>query len=234
MPEFQNPTGTSLSREERINLLEAAEAMDLPLVEDSAYEKLRYDGEKVPSLLALDIERNGGIENSRVIYCGTFSKSIVPALRIGWIVAAQPVIQKLVIVKQASDLHVPTLNQIVMHDVASRIIEPHAAAILPVYKARRDAMLKALETHMPKGVSWTKPQGGMFVWVTLPEGMDGAALLARAIHEAKVAFVPGTAFFADRGRRNYLRLSFSLSDEASIAEGIKRLGALIGKVQAGG
>ena len=234
MPEFQNPTGTSLSREERLNLLEAAEAMDLPLVEDSAYEKLRYDGEKVPSLLALDIERHGGIENSRVIYCGTFSKSIVPALRIGWIVAAQPVIQKLVIVKQASDLHVPTLNQIVMHDVASRIIEPHAATILPVYKARRDAMLKALEAHMPKGVSWTKPQGGMFVWVTLPEGMDGAALLARAIHEAKVAFVPGTAFFADRGRTKYLRLSFSLSDEASIAEGIRRLGALIGKVQAGG
>lgn len=233
MPEFQNPTGTSLSREERIQLLDAADAMNLPLIEDSAYEKLRYDGERVPALLALDIARKGGIENSRVIYCGTFSKSIVPALRIGWIVAAQPVIQKLVIVKQASDLHVPTLNQIVMHEVASTIIEPHAKIILAAYKARRDAMLAALEAHMPKGVTWTRPEGGMFVWVTLPEGMDGAALLERAIHEARVAFVPGNAFFADRGRKNYLRLSFSLSDEASIAEGIRRLGVLIAKVQAG-
>ena len=233
MPDFQNPTGTSLNRAERMALLEAADAMDLPLIEDSAYEKLRYDGDRVPSLLGLDIARKGGIENSRVIYCGTFSKSIVPALRIGWIVAAQPVIQKLVIIKQASDLHVPTLNQIVMHEVASKIIEPHAQVILAAYKARRDAMLAALSAHMPKGVSWTKPQGGMFVWVTLPEGMDGAALLERAIHEARVAFVPGTAFFADRGRKNYIRLSFSLSDEASIAEGIKRLGALIGRVRNG-
>jgi DNA-binding transcriptional MocR family regulator len=230
MTEFQNPTGTSLSRDERSQLLDAADTMDLPLIEDSAYEKLRYDGETVPALLALDIARKGGIEHSRVIYCGTFSKSIVPALRIGWIVAAQPVIQKLVIVKQASDLHVPTLNQIVMHEVASTIIEPHADIIRPVYKARRDAMLAALAAHMPEGVTWTRPEGGMFVWVTLPEGMDGAALLERAIHEARVAFVPGNAFFADRGRKNYLRLSFSLSDEANIKEGIKRLGALISKM----
>jgi len=227
MPEFQNPTGTSLTRDERLQMLDAADAMDLALIEDNAYEKLRYDGERVPSLLALDIARKGGIENSRVIYCGTFSKSIVPALRIGWVVAAKPVIQKLVIVKQASDLHVSTLNQIVMHEVASKIIEDHARIILPVYKARRDAMLAALQAHMPKGVQWTKPEGGMFVWVTLPEGMDGGALLARAIAETRVAFVPGIAFFADRGRSNYLRLNFSLADEASIAEGIRRLGALI-------
>jgi len=227
MPEFQNPTGTSLTHDERLQMLDAADAMDLALIEDNAYEKLRYDGERVPSLLALDIARKGGIENSRVIYCGTFSKSIVPALRIGWVVAAKPVIQKLVIVKQASDLHVSTLNQIVMHEVASKIIEDHARIILPVYKARRDAMLAALQAHMPKGVQWTKPEGGMFVWVTLPEGMDGGALLARAIAETRVAFVPGIAFFADRGRSNYLRLNFSLADEASIAEGIRRLGALI-------
>ena len=232
MPEFQNPTGTSLTRDERLQMLDAADAMDLALIEDNAYEKLRYDGERVPSLLALDIARKGGIENSRVIYCGTFSKSIVPALRIGWVVAAEPVIRKLVIVKQASDLHVSTLNQIVMHEVASKIIEDHARIILPVYKARRDAMLAALQAHMPKGVQWTKPEGGMFVWVTLPEGMDGGALLARAIAEARVAFVPGIAFFADRGRSNYLRLNFSLSDEASIAEGIRRLGALIAEMQA--
>jgi DNA-binding transcriptional MocR family regulator len=214
-------------------MLEAAEALDLPLIEDTAYEKLRYDGAALPSLQALDIERSGGIDNSRVIYCGTFSKSIVPALRIGWIVAAQPVIQKLVLIKQASDLHVSTLNQMVMHEVASEIIESHAEAIRPVYKARRDAMMAALAAHMPNGVSWTKPEGGMFTWVTLPDGMDAAALLARAIHEARVAFVPGSAFFADRSQTNYLRLSFSLSDEASITEGIRRLGALVAKMQAG-
>ena len=232
MPEFQNPTGTSLTRDERLEMLDAADALDLPLIEDNAYEKLRYDGDRVPSLLALDIARKGGIDNSRVIYCGTFSKSIVPALRIGWVVAAKPVIQKLVIIKQASDLQVSTLNQIVMHEVASKIIEEQARVILPVYKARRDAMLAALQAHMPKGVQWTKPEGGMFVWVTLPDGMDGGALLARAIAEARVAFVPGIAFFADRGHGNYLRLNFSLSDEAKIAEGIKRLAGLIAKMQA--
>lgn len=227
MPEFQNPTGTSLDRAEREALLDAADALDLLLIEDAAYEKLRYDGERAPSLLQLAIERAGHIDDARVVYSGTFSKTIVPALRIGWAVAPRPIVQKLVLIKQASDLHVSTLNQMVMHEVAAELIEPHALEIRAVYKARRDAMLAALARHMPPGVAWTRPEGGMFVWATLPGHLDGAKLLERAIREARVAFVPGEAFFADRSQRNHIRLSFSLPDPAAIEEGIGRLGRLL-------
>lgn len=227
MPEFQNPTGTSLSREERLALLDAAAALNLPLIEDSAYEHLRYDGERAPPLLAMAAERAGGIDNAKVMYCGTFSKSIVPALRIGWIVAPQPVIQKLVLIKQASDLHVSTLTQMIMYEVASSLPDSHADKVRGVYKARRDAMLTSLQAHMPAGVTWTKPEGGMFVWVTVPESIDGAELLARAIAEYRIAFVPGSAFFPDRSGKNTLRLSFSLNEPDVVDEGIKRLGALL-------
>ncbi len=227
MPEFQNPTGTSLDRAAREKLLDVADALDLLLIEDSAYEKLRYDGVRAPSLLQLAIERAGHIDDARVVYFGTFSKTIVPALRIGWAVAPRSIVQKLVLIKQASDLHVSTLNQMVMHEVAAEMIEPHALEIRAVYKARRDAMLKALERHMPPGVEWTKPEGGMFVWVTLPGHLDGAKLLERAIREVRVAFVPGAAFYADRSQHNHIRLSFSLPNPAAIEEGIGRLGILL-------
>jgi DNA-binding transcriptional MocR family regulator len=227
MPEFQNPTGRSLSRAERLALLDAAAELDIPLIEDSAYEKLRYDGEAVPSLLALDAERAGSIEQGRVIYCGTFSKTVVPALRIGWVVAPSPVIQKLVLIKQASDLHTSTLNQMAMHEVASTVPDEHIAGIRNAYKARRDAMLSALRSFMPEGVTWTEPEGGMFIWVTLPDHMDAAALLQRAVTEASIAFVPGGAFFPDRSGRSTLRLSFSLNEPAKIREGIGRLADLL-------
>ena len=229
MPEFQNPTGDSWNRSEREKLLDFAEALNLPLVEDSAYEKLRYEGERVPSLLALAAERAGGIDKAKVIYCGTFSKSIVPGLRIGWIVAPKPVLDKLVLIKQASDLHTSGLNQIVMHDVASTLIERQAGALCQAYKARRDAMLAALEAHMPPGVTWRRPEGGMFVWVTLPEEVDATDLLRLAIAEARVAFVPGSGFYPDRSGQNHLRLSFSLNDPARIDEGIRRLGTLLAR-----
>jgi DNA-binding transcriptional MocR family regulator len=227
MPEFQNPSGTSLTLDERKKLLDFADELDLPLIEDNAYECLRYDGESVPSLIALAAERAGGIDNAKVIYCGTFSKSIVPALRIGWIVAPQPVIEKLVLINQASGLHVSSLNQMIMYDVASKIIETHTAEVRAVYKKRRDAMLAALDQEMPEGVMWTKPMGGMFVWVTLPEYMDTALLLQDAIEEARVAFVPGAAFYPDRSGKHTLRLSFSLNDPEVTREGIRRLARLI-------
>lgn len=230
MPEFQNPTGTCASLAERERMLDVAAELDLPLVEDSAYEKLRYDGERVPSLLALAAKRAGGIDHCKVLYCGTFSKSIVPALRIGWIVAAKPVIQKLVLMKQASDLHVSTLNQMVMYEVASAVIEDQAEKMRPVYRARRDAMVAALDRYMPEGVSFTRPQGGMFVWATLPDGIDGADLLKRCIEVGRVAFVPGAAFFADRSCRNTIRLSFSLNEPAKVEEGIKRLASVLKQV----
>jgi DNA-binding transcriptional MocR family regulator len=227
MPEFQNPTGTSLTLDERNAFLDIAEAGDFPIIEDTAYERLRYDGERLPSLLALDIARCGSIDKSRVMYSGTFSKTLAPGLRIGWIAAAQPVVQKLVLIKQASDLHVSTLTQAVVYEMARDVLDTHLERIVPVYRGRRDAMLAALRREMPKGVSWTEPQGGMFTWLTLPEHMDGAELLARCIRDARVAFVPGGAFFADRGKRNYLRLSFSLANEEKIAEGVQRLAQMI-------
>jgi DNA-binding transcriptional MocR family regulator len=225
MPDFQNPTGLSLARAEREDILTAAG--DVPLIEDAAYEALRYEGAAEPSLLALDIDERGGVEAARVLYSGTFSKTVVPGLRLGWIVAPKPVIRRLVLIKQASDLHTATLSQMVMHEVVSEVLPQHVTPIKAAYRARRDAMLKALDRDMPPGVTWTRPQGGMFIWVTLPERIDAAALLERAIKEARVAFVPGRAFHFDGTGANTLRLAFSLAAEAMIAEGIGRLATVV-------
>ncbi|MET0575147.1 MAG: PLP-dependent aminotransferase family protein [Mesorhizobium sp.] len=232
-PEFSNPTGETIDRAARERLLDLCDALDIPLIEDAAYQALRYDGEAIPPILALDIaRRGGGIDKARTIYCGTFSKTLSPGLRVGWACAAAPVIRKLVLIKQASDLHSPTINQIVMHRVAENCYEAHTAMLRREYGLRRDLVLKALDANMPEGVTWTKPEGGMFIWVTLPEGMDGAALLARAVETERVAFVPGKAFHADGSGSNTIRLSFSLADEYVAAEGIARLGRLIRAVLA--
>jgi DNA-binding transcriptional MocR family regulator len=229
MPDFQNPTGLSLTLAGRQDLLDAAAALDLPLIEDAAYEALRYDGDALPSLLALDAAANGGIDAARVLYCGTFSKTVVPGLRLGWVAAPLPVIRRLVLIKQASDLHTATLTQMVMHEVVQDVLPQHLTPIRDAYRARRDAMLAALAREMPPGVRWTTPQGGMFLWLSLPAGIDAAALLPRAIAEAQVAFVPGRAFHHDGTGADTLRLNFSLADEPRIGEGIARLGALIAK-----
>jgi DNA-binding transcriptional MocR family regulator len=227
MPDFENPTGICLDRAERAELLDAAGALDLPLVEDAAYEALRYDGAPLPSLLALEATRQGGVDAGRVLYCGSFSKTVVPGLRLGWVAAPRPVIRRLVLIKQASDLHTPALSQMVMHEVVQAVLPDHLAPIRAAYRARRDAMLRALAAEMPAGVQWTKPDGGMFIWLTLPETIDAAALLKRAIAEARVAFVPGRAFHADGSGANTLRLNFSLADERRIGEGVARLAAVM-------
>lgn len=227
MPEFQNPSGRSLTREQREELLDFADSLELPLVEDSPYEKLRYEGEVAEPILAMAAKRAGGLENAGVMYLGTFSKTVVPSLRIGWVCAPKALINKLVLVKQGADLHVSCLSQMVMYRVASQIMEPHTAKVRGIYKRRRDAMLAALEKYMPQGAEWTRPEGGLFIWVTLPAGVDGHLLLERAIRESRVAFVPGGAFYADRSGKNTLRLSFCTSDEIVIEEGIKRLGGLL-------
>lgn len=233
-PDFGNPCGATVSLAQRRAMLDLAYRYGIAIIEDSAYDQLRYDGEPVPPLLALDSDRlnqprplSEATAQGQVIYTGTFSKSIVPALRIGWIVAPQPVLQKLVLMKQASDLHTPTLNQMAMYKVAHRIIFDHAASIRSVYRERRDAMLTALTEFMPDGVTWTRPEGGMFVWVTLPEGLDAADLLAKSISTIRVAFVPGAAFYPDRSGKNTIRLSFSVPPPETVREGIRRLGGLI-------
>ncbi len=225
--DFANPTGETLAREARERVLDLADALDIAVVEDAAYQTLRYDGAAVPPILALEIARKGSIEEARTLYCGSFSKSLAPGLRVGWVCGAKEMISKLVLMKQAADLHSATINQIVTHQVASTKFDSHVATLRKVYKARRDHLLAALDREMPDQVSWTKPEGGMFVWLTLPSQMDGAMLLAESLKTERVAFVPGRAFFADGSNGNTIRLSFSCADEAAIDEGMKRLGRLI-------
>ncbi len=227
VPSFANPTGETLSLAARQRLLDLGAELDIPIIEDAAYAMLRFEGEPLPPLMALEIERRGSIERARVIYCGTFSKVLSPGLRVGWIVAPKPLIRRLVLVKQASDLNNSTLNQMVMHRMALASFEEKVALACAHYRRRRDAMLAALARHMPKGVSWTAPLGGLFVWLCLPQGLDGARLLERSLAEANLAFVPGAAFFYDGRSRNTLRLSYSLPGEAQIEEGIARLARLI-------
>jgi DNA-binding transcriptional MocR family regulator len=225
--DFANPTGETLDRAAREAVIDLADEMDIAIIEDAAYQTLRFDGKAIPPILALEIARKGSIEECRTLYCGSFSKSLAPGLRVGWICAAHEVISRLVLMKQAADLHSSTVNQIVTHKVASTIFNAHVDTLRATYMARRDHLLAALAREMPQGVSWTRPEGGMFVWVTLPAGMDGADLLALSLKTERVAFVPGRAFYADGSNGNTLRLSFSCANEVQIDEGMKRLGRLI-------
>ena len=225
--DFANPTGRTLDRAAREAMLDLADALDCAIIEDAAYQSLRYDGAAIPPIMALDIARCGSIEATRTIYCGSFSKTLSPGLRVGWVCAAQPLIAQLVLLKQAADLHSSTINQMAITRVAETVFDDHVARLRDIYGARRDRMLAALATHMPEGVEWTRPEGGMFIWLTLPAHMDAAELMARSLKSERVAFVPGQAFFADGSGANSLRLSFSLAHEAEIDEGIARLGRVL-------
>lgn len=233
VPDFANPTGVSLTLAEREALLAMADRLDMTLVEDAAYRELRFVGESTPTVLGLDIARSGGIDSARTLFLGTLSKTLSPALRIGWVCGPKPVIEKLVLLKQGADLHVSTINQMVAHRAVTEGYDQHLHRLRGAYGAKARVMLAALERTMPKGVTWSHPEGGMFVWIDLPEGIDGAALLARAIEEERVAFVPGAPFFAEKQTANAIRLSYSLPTDAQIEEGVQRLARLISKVIAG-
>ena len=225
--DFANPTGQTLDLAARHSILALADELDIAIVEDAAYQTLRYDGDPIPPILALEIAAKGSIEAARTLYCGSFSKSLAPGLRVGWVCGATEVIRRLVLMKQAADLHSATINQIVTHIVARDHFDAHVATLRQTYKARRDRMLAALSREMPEGVTWTRPDGGMFIWLTLPPHIDAADLLAASLQTERVAFVPGRAFFADASNGNTLRLSFSYADKAMIDEGMKRLGRAI-------
>lgn len=229
VPDFANPTGQSLTLAERQALLALADTLDMTLVEDAAYRDLRFEGEALPTLLGLDIARTGSIETARTLYCGTFSKTLSPALRMGWVCGPRAVIDKLVLLKQGADLHVSTINQMVTHRVVSEGFDQHLGALRSAYGAKAKTILAALERYMPKGVTWPEPQGGMFIWLRLPEGMDGKTLLEKALVEERVAFVPGEPFFAEVPAANAIRLSYSLPTDAQIEDGVKRLAGLIGR-----
>lgn len=230
LPNFQNPAGVTLSIERRQKLIEMADHYGVPIVEDDPYGQLRYEGKHLLPLVVLDnlFQGNGGSRYSgNVIYLSTFSKTLAPGLRLGWIVAPVEVIEKFVMAKQGIDLHTSTFNQMVAYEVArGGFLDQHVQVIRKVYGERRNAMLEALDQCFPEEVKWTKPQGGLFLWMTLPEHLNADTVLRLAI-EKKVAFVPGTSFYADGSGKNTLRLNFSYVTPEQIHEGIKRLAGVL-------
>lgn len=231
LPNFQNPTGVTLSLERRIKLVELADRYGVPLIEDDPYGQLRYEGVHLPAVEVLDsqIRPNHGCYSGNVIYLSTFSKILAPGIRLGWVIAPPEVISKLVLAKQGVDLHTATFNQILTYEVGrGGFFDSHIKRICSVYRERRDIMLKSLAKHMPPGVKWTHPQGGLFLWVTLPEGQDSTEIFDEAV-KAKVAFVPGAPFYPCGGGENTIRLNFSNATPEKIQEGIARLGKVFRK-----
>jgi 2-aminoadipate transaminase len=235
LPNFQNPAGTTLPLERRERLIELASHYGVPIIEDDPYGELRYSGDHITPILVLDARRliaEGENDGNRyhkgdVIYISTFSKTLAPGFRLGWVVAPAEVIRKLVLAKQGADLHTNTLGQMVAYEVIKDgFLKRHVRRLRQVYRERRDTMLAAMESYFPGEVTWTHPDGGLFLWVTLPEGVDTEALLVEAIEE-KVAFVPGSAFYAMGGGENTMRLNFSNAPPEQIEAGIERLGRVI-------
>ena len=232
MPNFQNPTGLTLTLQQRQQLVEATNRHHALIVEDDPYQRLRFEGEPLPSLmhLANRLQEPGTQYQGNVIYLGTFSKIMAPGLRVGWIVAPAPLIDKLVIAKQGTDLQASTFTQMLAYEFTrSEFQEQHIERICSVYSERRDYMLAAMQRHFPENVRWTKPKGGMFLWVVLPEEINANELLAEAL-KYNVAFVPGTTFFTEPGHDNTLRLNFSYSNLETIEEGITRLGKVFARM----
>jgi 2-aminoadipate transaminase len=228
LPNFQNPAGTTLAEGRRHELVLLADKYGIPIVEDDPYGQLRYEGEHIPPLVVIDREnlrRDNGYSIGNVIYLSTFSKTLAPGLRLGWIVAPAEVITKLVQLKQATDLHTSTFNQYVAYEVArDGFLDQHVKFIRELYRERRDVMLEALQEFFPPEVTWTRPQGGLFLWVSLPGGLDSRTILESALRE-NVAFVPGNAFYANAGDEScrHMRLNFSNATREQIREGIRRL-----------
>ncbi|MCD6027530.1 MAG: PLP-dependent aminotransferase family protein [Solimicrobium sp.] len=219
LPNFQNPTGRTLSFGRRIELVETCARLQIPLVEDDPYGALCYQGEPLPKMLAMN--------PPGVIYMGSFSKVLTPGIRLGYVVGPRPLVRKLEQAKQAADLHTAQLTQMVVHEVIKDgFLNEHIPSIRSLYSGQCDIMLDALRKFFPAGVTWTKPGGGMFIWVTLPEHIDSMTLSTEALAQ-NVAFVPGVPFYAGTPETNTLRLSFVTVPPLRIYEGIERLGKLI-------
>ncbi len=230
IPSFQNPQGTTLSLARRQRLAELLIEHDLPMYEDDPYGELVFEGEKFPSVLEMEIQKRGAksLDECNVMYAGTFSKTLAPGLRVGWIAAAYPVIDKMVQAKQATDLHTSTLSQFIAYEIVRDdvFLDEHVALLRGVYRERRDLMLQTMTEHFPEGIHWTVPRGGLFTMVTLPEGYDAADVLREAVQH-NVAFVPCNEFFIGETGRNAFRLNYSNARPERIVEGIRRLGAVL-------
>jgi len=220
VPDFQNPSGMTMSLERRKKLLKLAYEYEVPLIEDSPYRDLRYAGEPVPPIYGLDTE-------DQVMVLGTFSKILCPGLRLAWIMAPTTWMDRLVVAKQSMDLCSPTYTQLMISEYMKRgFLSKQIEIIRKAYGKKLKVMLEALEKYMPKGVEWSKPEGGLFLWVQLPKKMSANELFPKAI-ENNVAYVVGSAFHCDGKGQNTMRLNFSFSTEQQIDEGIKRLARMI-------
>ncbi|MDR5742370.1 PLP-dependent aminotransferase family protein [Caballeronia sp. LZ029] len=218
-PNFQNPTGRRLPLERRRALAAFAQKAPFPVIEDDPYGALDYAGAPLPTLLSMAPEH--------IVHLGSFSKVLAPGLRVGYIIAPEELHFKLVQAKQATDLHTPSLTQRIVYEVVKDgFLDRHVPTIRALYRDQCEAMLHALERHMPAGVEWNRPEGGMFVWVKLPQHINSMKLLEQAIAQ-NVAFVPGGPFFANEAEHNTMRLSFVTVPPATIDEGVAKLGALI-------
>ncbi|MGI5835225.1 MAG: PLP-dependent aminotransferase family protein [Chloroflexota bacterium] len=217
LPNFQNPGGSTLSLARRHQLLELSYRYGIPVLEDDPYGELRYEGETLPSLKSLDTEGN-------VIYLGSFSKILSPGVRLGWVVAHREVIERLASIKQGVDLNTNSLAQHVVYQVCKTgLLEEHVEKVKPIYRERRDAMLRAMAKQLPPDAKWSRPTGGLFIWAQLPQEIDTRAMLADAVRE-KVAYVPGIVFHPRGDRTNTVRLNFSAVSVPLIREGVRRLG----------
>ena len=219
LPNFQNPTGRTLSIERRMELVDTCARMGIPLIEDNPYGDLCYSGEPLPKMLNMNPDG--------VIYMGSFSKVLTPGIRLGYVVGPAPLIRKLEQAKQAADLHTAQLTQMVVYEVIKDgFLAEHIPTIRSLYASQCNVMLEAMTKFFPESVTWTRPQGGMFIWVTLPAHIDSQSLLDEAIAQ-NVAFVPGGPFYANEAAKNTLRLSFVTVSPERINEGIEKLGKLI-------
>ena len=218
--EFSNPKGTTLPRERREKLIELSARYRVPILEDNPYSELRYTGERLQPLAALDTD-------GLVIHISTFSKTLSPGMRLGWLIASEEILQAVVVAKQAADLHTSTIEQ----RAAARLLESfdydgHVAHLCKVYGKRCQAMLSAMERYFPAEARWTRPEGGLFLWVELPERFSAEELFEEALAE-RVAFVPGTSFFACDRKLNFMRLNFSNQKPEMIEAGIRRIAGVL-------
>jgi 2-aminoadipate transaminase len=221
LPNFHNPAGTTLPLKRRIKLAEVASKLDLAVIEDDPYGQLRFEGENITPICNLVPERT--------IYLGTFSKTLAPGLRLGWIVASEAIMSRLIQAKQGCDLHTGTFVQYVANDICQRgFLKPHIKKIREFYKIRRDTMVDAMTEFWPEECRWTDPEGGLFLWAQVPETIDTGHFLNKSALKEKVAYVPGIHFYPNNdGGHNAMRLNFSYSSPDVIVEGIKRLGTAI-------
>lgn len=222
IPDFQNPSGITMSLERRKRIAKLAAEYEIPVIEDSPYGELRFDGERLPSIKAFD-------EAGYVVTLGTFSKTFCPGLRLGWIVASPEILKKYVLIKQGADLQCNTLCQISSAKFMEQYkLDDHIAKIIEVYRVRRDLMIDSMKKYFPKDVKFTFPEGGLFTWVELREDLDSSKIMEDALKE-KVAYVPGASFFPNGGKKNFFRLNYSNMTNEKIIEGIKRLGNVLYK-----